>query len=166
MRRSDARGFTLLEVMIALAVFVAAALALDSAMGANTRGTLRFEEKTLASWVAANKLVELQLYQQWPATGRQDEETEFAGRKWQVQADVAAGPLPDTRRIDINVGPVAEFGSERTVVSTLTALLVKPPTAEAAPSSTSTTPPSTTPQPESDASPQSPADPGAPAGGS
>lgn len=126
MRRPDVRGFTLLEVMIALAVFVAAALALDSAMGANTRGTLRFEEKTLASWIAANKLVEVQLYQQWPSIGRQDEETEFAGRKWLVQSDVSAGPLPDTRRIDIQVGPAAEFGGERPVVSTLTALLVKP----------------------------------------
>ena len=132
MRRSDVRGFTLLEVMIALAVFVAAALALDSAMGANTRGTLRFEEKTLASWIAANKLVEVQLYQQWPSIGRQDEEPEFAGRKWLVQSDVSAGLLPDTRRIDIHVGPAAELGGERHVVSTLTALLVKPAAAAAA----------------------------------
>lgn len=121
------RGFTLIEVMIALAIFVAAALALDAAMGSNVRGTMRFEEKTLASWVASNKLVELQLYQQWPNTGRQDDEAEMGGRRWFVQVDVAEGPLPDTRRVDITVGPVVEtFGAERVSVSSLTALLAKP----------------------------------------
>lgn len=123
-----AGGFTLLEVMIALAIFVAAAMALDSAMGASTRGTIRFEEKTLASWVASNKLIEMQLYQQWPSPGRQDEETEFGGRKWILQSDVSAGPLPDTRRVDISVGPVPEMGGERFFAATLTALLSKPAT--------------------------------------
>lgn len=123
-----AGGFTLLEVMIALAIFVAAAMALDSAMSASTRGTIRFEEKTLASWVASNKLVEMQLYQRWPSTGRQDEETEFGGRKWILQSDVSPGPLPDTRRVDISVGPAPEMGGERFFAATLTALLSKPAT--------------------------------------
>lgn len=124
--RISVRGFTLLEVMIALAIFVAAAMALDSAMGASTRGTIRFEEKTLASWLASNKLVEMQLYQRWPEPGREDEETEFAGRKWLVQSDVAPGPFSDTRRVDVSVGPVPEMGGERFFAATLTALLVKP----------------------------------------
>ena len=121
------RGFTLIEVMVALAIFVAAALALDAAMSANVRGTVRFEEKTLATWVASNKLVELQLYQQWPATGRQDDEAELGGRRWFVQVDVSNGPLPATRRVDITVGPATEFGEERQSVASLAALLAQPP---------------------------------------
>ncbi len=123
----DARGFTLIEVMVALAIFVALALALDSTMSANVRGVSRLEEKTLAAWVASNKLVELQVYQQWPENGRQDDAAEFAGRKWFIETKIAAGPLPDTRRVDISVGPQPEgVMTEKHSVSTLTALLVKP----------------------------------------
>lgn len=132
--RRAARGFTLIEVMVALAIFVAIALALDSTMSANVRGVTRMEEKTLAEWIASNKLVELQVYQKWPGNGRQDDESEFAGRKWFVETEVADGPFPDTRRIDISVGPKPEGAmTEKHSVSTLTALLVKPAIPAAAP---------------------------------
>lgn len=125
-------GFTLIEVMVALAIFVALAIALNSVMSANLMGTVRMEEKTLATWVASNKLVELQAYQRWPGTGRQDDESEFAGRRWFVQTEVSNGPFPNTRRIDIAVGPQPEQAlAEKNSVATLTALLVKP--GEAAP---------------------------------
>lgn len=127
MRPDRQAGFTLIEVMVALAVFVAVALTLDSTMTANITSSSRFEEKTLAAWVASNKLVELQVYQRWPGTGRQDDEAEFAGRIWFVQSEVTDGPFPDTRRIDIAVGPKPEqMLGEKRPVTTLTALLVKP----------------------------------------
>jgi general secretion pathway protein I len=126
-RKRSLRGFTLIEVMVALAIFVALAIALNSVMGANVQGTTRMEEKTLAAWVASNKLVELQVYQRWPGNGRQDDESEFAGRRWFVQVEVSNGPFDDTRRVDIAVGPQQEGAlAERNAVSTLTALLVKP----------------------------------------
>lgn len=130
--RVDARGFTLIEVMVALVVFVAVAIALDSTMTANVTTQVRFEDKTLATWVASNKLVELQVYQKWPANGRQDDESEFAGRRWFVQTEVADGPYPETRRIDIHVGPKPEgVFTEKNPVATLTALLAKPAEAPA-----------------------------------
>ncbi|MFZ5699246.1 MAG: type II secretion system minor pseudopilin GspI [Pseudomonadota bacterium] len=126
-KTQGARGFTLIEVMVALAIFVALALAINSTMSANVHGISRFEEKTLAAWVASNKLVELQVYQQWPENGRQDDASEFAGREWFIETEVAAGPLPDTRRVDISVGLQPEGTmAEKYPVSTLTALLVKP----------------------------------------
>lgn len=135
--KSKARGFTLIEVMVALAIFVALALALDSTMTANVQGTMRMEEKTLATWVASNKLVELQVYQRWPGTGRQDDESEFAGRQWFVETAVFEGPFPDTRRVDISVGPRPEAAlAEKNSVATLTALLVKPVAVDAPPGAT------------------------------
>lgn len=121
-------GFTLVEVMVALAVFVAVALALDSTMGANVMGTQRMESKTLATWVASNKLVEMQIYQRWPETGRQDDESEFAGRRWFVQTQVSEGPMPGTREVLISVGTqtTASF-EEKLPEATLSALLVQPP---------------------------------------
>jgi general secretion pathway protein I len=128
------RGFTLIEVMVALAIFVALAIALNSVMSANLSGTVRMEEKTLATWVASNKLVELQAYQRWPGVGRQDDESEFAGRRWFVQTEVIGGPFPGTRRVDISVGLQPEGAlAEKNPVATLTAMLVKPVEAPAAP---------------------------------
>ncbi len=127
--RAESRGFTLIEVLVALVVFVAVAMALNSTMGANVGGQTRFEEKTLATWVASNKLVELQVYQKWPENGRQDDEAEMGGRHWQVWTEVSDGPYPDTRRVDISVGPKSQeiIATEKHAVATLTALLVKPP---------------------------------------
>lgn len=130
--RRTPRGFTLIEVLVALVVFVAVALALDSTMTSNVVSTTRLEEKTLAGWVASNKLVELQVYQRWPENGRQDDEAEFAGRTWFVRTEVGDGPFPDTRRVDIEVGPKPDAAmEEKHPVTTLTALLVRPLSAPA-----------------------------------
>lgn len=126
MKRSQ-HGFTLIEVLVALAMFVAVALALDSALSANVRGVVRFEEKSMAAWVASNKLVEMQVYQQWPSPGRQDDESEFAGRTWFVETTVSEGPYPGTRKAVIGVGIKPEgIMADKAPVSTLTALLVQP----------------------------------------
>ncbi|MFZ5722944.1 MAG: type II secretion system minor pseudopilin GspI [Pseudomonadota bacterium] len=126
---ADVRGFTLIEVMVALVVFVAVALALDSMMGANVNSQIRFEEKTLATWVASNKLVEMQVYQKWPENGRQDDESDFGGRPWFVRTEVTNGPFPDTRRVDISVGPKPDgMLEDKRSVATLTALLSRPET--------------------------------------
>lgn len=124
-----ARGFTLIEVLVALTIFVAVALVLDSSMSANIGGTVRMEEKTLATWVASNKLVELQVYQRWPGTGRQDDESEFGGRTWFIETEVAEGPFDGTRRVEIRVGPQPDgVFAEKHPVASLSALLVQPVT--------------------------------------
>jgi general secretion pathway protein I len=126
------RGFTLIEVLVALGIFVAAALALDSVLASSVQAAQRFEEQSLATWVASNKLVELQVYQQWPSPGRQDDEAEFAGRRWFVETTIAPGPYGDTLRADIRVGPMPdEFMGEKQSSATLTGLLVKPAIAAA-----------------------------------
>ena len=59
--RSGANGFTLIEVMVAMAVVAVALPALLFALIQQVDGTGYLRERTLASWVAANKLSELQL---------------------------------------------------------------------------------------------------------
>lgn len=78
-------GFTLIEVMIAIAIFALAGVALLSTANTNTNTTVRIEENMLASWVASNQLVAAKLEKKWPPKDKQKGEVELAGRTWYWQ---------------------------------------------------------------------------------
>lgn len=65
-----ARGFTLLEVLVALAIFAMVAASVLSASARSLQNASRLEDKTLAMWIADNRLNELQLEQTPPSSGR------------------------------------------------------------------------------------------------
>ena len=76
------QGFTLLEVMLAMAVFAVAGIALLSVSDNNYRHISHLEEKMFANWVASNQLVNASLKQSWPPKDKLKGEEEMAGRKW------------------------------------------------------------------------------------
>lgn len=99
-----AGGFTLVEVLIAVAVLAIAMAAIISAMArqADNAGYLR--QKTIALWVAHNRLTELQLKPEWPAIGRADGKMEMSGLEWRWETTVTQAPgQKKLRRIDIKV---------------------------------------------------------------
>ena len=98
-----ARGFTLIEVLIALAVVALALLALTRTAGLQVRGFDALRERTLAGWVAANVLTETRLANRFPPIGRSDGRMQLAGRDWRWTRDVKATPNAEIRRIDIGV---------------------------------------------------------------
>jgi general secretion pathway protein I len=98
-----ASGFTLIEVLIALAVVAIALLALTRAASVQVSSFDALRERTLAGWVAANVLTDTRLAGAMPATGRSDGRVEFAGRSWRWEREVKATPTPAVRRIDIQV---------------------------------------------------------------
>ncbi|HSG62470.1 MAG TPA: type II secretion system minor pseudopilin GspI [Pseudomonadales bacterium] len=79
------RGFTLVEVMVALAVVALALPAMLGAMITTADGTSHMRDKALAQWVAANQLSEFRLAAQlkgdMPRDGARGE-TDMAGRAW------------------------------------------------------------------------------------
>ncbi len=77
-----ARGMTLLEVMVALAVFAAAGIAVMRTASEHIRSLSYLEEKTFASWVASNQLVQARLENKWPNFSWQKGEEELAGQTW------------------------------------------------------------------------------------
>lgn len=124
MRRRQG-GFTLIEVMLAVAILALAMVALSQTLGASAKAYLNIDATRRAYMVAADKLVELQVYQKWPNVGTSDDTVSRGDRKWWVRTKVSAGPYPDTRRVDIDVGPIKN-DQHRPLEYTMASLIGKP----------------------------------------
>lgn len=99
-----ARGFTLIEVLVALAVLAVGITALVQA-GSQRAGNLAYlRDRTLAAWIASDRITELRIAPGWPATGTRDGEIEMAGRTWYWEAEISETPEEAVRRVDVRVG--------------------------------------------------------------
>jgi len=122
MSEKRARGFTLLEVLVALGIFATVAAVVLTASARSLSNAARLEEKTLAGWIADNRISELQLTSPTPAEGRDSQELEYAGRRWESLSEIAATSDPALRRVTVWVAPRPQRGNgtpvnERAVVS-------------------------------------------------
>lgn len=97
------RGFTLIEVLVALGVVALTLTAGLQASGALTRNAERQTEQWLAQLCAENALVALRLQRQLPGTGDSDVACEQAGRSLRVRLSVSPTPNPNFRRVDATV---------------------------------------------------------------
>jgi len=83
------QGFTLIEVLVALAIFAISATALTGTFQGNINNAARLKNKTLATWIAQNKLVEMKatynLKRVAPSTSLKSEKVKFAERSWIVE---------------------------------------------------------------------------------
>lgn len=105
-----ANGFTLLEVLVALAIFALVAASVLGVSARTLQNAARLEDKTLAMWIADNQLTTMQLASEAPATGNQEGQVDFANRQWQWQSSVEATSEPTMRRITLWVAPRDERG--------------------------------------------------------
>lgn len=76
------RGFTLIEVMVALTIIAISLSALLSTSGTQANSAGYLKQKTLAHWVAMNELTQLRVLQQLPDDGEKKGETKMAGFEW------------------------------------------------------------------------------------
>jgi len=98
-------GFTLIEVLVALAIVTFGMAALLSTLSSSADGASWQRDKTFAEWVALNRLAEVRLAQQRPSTGKSDGEVELAGRKWKWSQEVVETDIQGMLRIDVSVRP-------------------------------------------------------------
>ncbi len=101
--RPLSRGFTLVEVLVALAVLAIALAAVMRAMAQAIDTTASLREHNVALWVAQNRLVEHEMRRDWPAADTIDGEAEMGGEKWFWREQVSTTPEPKIRRIEITV---------------------------------------------------------------
>lgn len=107
-----ARGFTLVEVLVAVAVLAIAMAAVISAMARQADNAGYLKQKTLALLVAHNRLAELQIQGKTPGTGRADGKVEMSGVEWKWQTEVRPTEDDRLRRVEITVsGPAQSSGS-------------------------------------------------------
>jgi type II secretion system protein I len=116
--RARNRGFTLIEVMVALIIVGLGMLGVIKVVSqtASTSGYLR--DKTLAHWVAMNRLTEARLQKTAPKVDKTSDEVEMGGRKWKWTMNVTQTPVETIRRIDISVRP--EESPENTELASVT----------------------------------------------
>lgn len=101
--KRHAQGFTLLEVMVAMAVLGLALLALIET-GGNSAATLdRLRDKTLAQWVALNALAEYRLQARPASAGTRQGSSQMAERDWYWKLSAARTADQDVLRLEIEV---------------------------------------------------------------
>lgn len=108
------RGFTLLEVLVALGVLALALSAITQSIGSSTSNIGHLKNKTYAHWVAMNVIALLQARQEFPPVGTQNGSEEMGGHEWFWRYTVAEAPMSvpvdgqeiqisNVRRVDIEV---------------------------------------------------------------
>ena len=122
------QGFTLIEVMVALAILAAVAIVASQASGTYLRSVDNLKTQTLAHFVAQNTAADLQIHNKW-LTAQQSQQVSAQGRDWQVvmlpQPLAASRSNDSLQLVNIQVAPVID-GDVKHNVTDLTVVIKKP----------------------------------------
>ena len=106
------RGFTLIEMLVALTVIAVVGLAVSSAIGNVVRQTYTLEQRLVAHWVAENHLARVRLARVGNSnalpTGRETERVRMSRRTWRIEREIVETTHPWLRRVEIEVFEVAD----------------------------------------------------------
>ncbi len=125
MNRQRLQGFTLLEVLIALAVLALAMGAVIKATSDYTSNQSYLRDRTLAMWVARNVLVEYQVKGEWLSVGERKGTREMGNQEWRWLARISQTEEAELRRLDVEVYPL-DSDDDENPVSVLSGFLLQP----------------------------------------
>lgn len=101
-RRLRPAGFTLIEVVAALAIFALAAVALTKISMQYSQATARSILQSKAQFVAQNEVALMQIQQQW-LSGQESKQVTSQGETWQIDKKASKTISPNVQRIDMRV---------------------------------------------------------------
>lgn len=107
-----AKGFTLIEVLVALAILAIALAAAARASSMSISNSDALKQRLLANWVAQNRLAEHTARRDWPDIGTKSGETEQGSLPMRWEERVSATPNTRFRRIEITVYPASAADHE------------------------------------------------------
>ena len=109
------KGFTLLEVMVALAIVALSLTAVAASMNQMIGAATTMQERTYASWIAQNKIAEMRLANVMPEVSTTSGDVEFGNTRWIWRAVVSETGVANFRRIDVTVSNENDEYEIRTV---------------------------------------------------
>jgi general secretion pathway protein I len=115
------KGFTLLEILVAVAILAVALAATSRAAHVATDGALETRQRLLATWAAQNRIAELRARRVYPPVTSTRFETSQAGLALAIDETVSETPNPAIRRVDL---AVSERDAAR-VITRLTAYVAQ-----------------------------------------
>jgi general secretion pathway protein I len=101
-------GFTLIEVLVALAIVAIGMAAVLGTLTSSASTILFLRDKTLAQWIALNHIAEQRLQNtpgQVPQVGNSDGDVDYAGSKWHWRQEIVATSIQGMVRLDVMVRP-------------------------------------------------------------
>ncbi len=116
------RAFTLVEVMVALAIIALSLTAVSAKMGRMIDTSNSMRERTYASWIAQNKITELRLANVLPEVSATSGEVEYASTTWRWRAVISESGIENLFRVDVAVS--YEDGDD--VIRTVTGFIGEP----------------------------------------
>jgi general secretion pathway protein I len=150
-----AHGFTLMEVLVALLIVSLGMLGVIQAVGQAASNTSYLRDKTMAHWIAMNRITELRLQANPPQLGEASGDIEMADREWRWNSVVTKTPVETMSRIDVTVALKEDEDSPLTTLTGFFGTAVAPPESGSV-SWQSVSPVPTNPQGEDDSNPPPP----------
>ena len=115
-RRLDAQqGFTLIEVLVALAIAALALGAVAASISQMVESATAMELRTYASWIAQNRIAELRLANVVPEVSEDSDQVEFANQEWTWRSTVSETGVENLFRVDVDVSLAGSDDVIRTV---------------------------------------------------
>jgi len=126
--RESEKGFTLVEVMVALTIVAFSLTAIAASMNQMIDAANTMRERTYASWIAQNKIAEMRLANVIPEVSSTSGEVDYANSEWAWRAVVSETGIENFYRIDVSV---SHAGNEY-IIRTVTGFIGEPVPAGAA----------------------------------